>query len=262
MGAGGRMGRALVVALSDHGSLHLAEALDVAGSLSLGVDAGALAGVAANGVLLSDDLARLSGVDVVIDFTSPGGTKATAERCLMTRTPLVVGTTGLPADVDTAIAALAAVAPVVHAPNYSVGVTVLNHLARQAAELLGADFDAELVEMHHRHKVDAPSGTAVRLAETVRVAKGFPPGAIVHGRSGQVGARPHQEIGVMTLRGGDVIGDHTVCFAGPGERLELSHRAQDRSLFARGAVRAAAWVLGKKPGRYTMEAVLGLGPTA
>jgi 4-hydroxy-tetrahydrodipicolinate reductase len=171
----------------------------------------------------------------------------------------VIGTTGLDERAEAAIDALAARAPVVVAPNMSPGVTLFFHLAARAAELLGPDYDAEIVEMHHRRKVDAPSGTAVRLGEVVARAKGFDPErAVVHGRSGQVGARPREEVGVMTLRGGDVIGDHTLVLAGEGERLELTHRASSRDIFARGAVRAARWVVGQPPGRYDMADVMGI----
>jgi len=197
--------------------------------------------------------------DVVIDFTSPAGTRAVIERCAAAKCALVSGTTGLGEDEFAALDALAEEVPVVWAPNMSVGVTLLFHLAELATKLVGPDFDPEIVEMHHRHKVDAPSGTAVRLAERVAAGRGLDPSeAVVHGRSGQVGPRRDDEIGVMTLRGGSVVGDHTLVLAGPGERLEIGHRAQDRSIFARGAVRAARWVVERPPGRYDMADVLGI----
>lgn len=196
--------------------------------------------------------------DVAIDFTTAA---AAAEVFALSRNaqrPLVTGTTGLGDDEWSALRALAEEQPVVHAPNMSVGVNLLFHLAKIATALAGPDFDAELVEMHHRHKRDAPSGTAVRLAEIVREAKGFSASALSHGRSGDVGPRPREEIGVMTLRGGSVIGDHTLILAGEDEVVELSHRAGRRRIFARGAVRAANWISGKAPGIYGMDAVLGL----
>ncbi|MCA9582431.1 MAG: 4-hydroxy-tetrahydrodipicolinate reductase, partial [Myxococcales bacterium] len=181
-----------------------------------------------------------------------------AAKAKATKTALVVGTTGLDDGAHRALQDAASVVPVVFAPNFSVGVNVLFHLAREATRLLGSDYDAEIVEMHHRHKVDAPSGTAVRLADVVREAKGVGNDALVYGRQGQVGARKADEIGVMTLRGGDVIGDHSLILAGEGERLELGHRAGDRGLFARGAVRAALWTRGQEPGFFGMEHVLGI----
>ncbi|MDQ3036598.1 MAG: 4-hydroxy-tetrahydrodipicolinate reductase [Myxococcota bacterium] len=258
-GAAGRMGRAIVRAISEDESLALVAALDREGSDALGRDAGELAQVGPIGIALVADRTALRGADVVIDFSSPAATAATARACAASSTPMVIGTTGLDADADAAIGELAAKAAVVVAPNTSVGVNVLFHLAAEAARLLGPDFDAEIVEMHHKKKVDSPSGTAVRLAERVAAAKGLGRESFVHGRSGQVGARPAAEIGIMTLRGGDVIGEHTLVLAGPGERIELTHRAHDRSLFALGALRAARWAAAQKtPGRYDMADVLAI----
>jgi 4-hydroxy-tetrahydrodipicolinate reductase len=253
-GAGGRMGRAIVRAISEEASLSLVAALDREGSDALGRDAGELAQVGTIGVALVADRVALRGADVVIDFSSPAATAATARACAASSTPMVIGTTGLDAEANEAIDALARTTAVVVAPNTSVGVTVLFHLAAEAARLLG-----EIVEMHHKKKVDAPSGTALRLAERVAAAKGLGQDAFVHGRSGQVGARPRDEIGIVALRGGDVIGEHTLVLAGPGERMELTHRAHDRSLFALGALRAARWVATRRiPGRYDMTDVLGI----
>jgi 4-hydroxy-tetrahydrodipicolinate reductase len=258
-GAGGRMGRAVVRALAETPSMRLVAALDRAHGDGVGRDAGELAQVGALGVSVTADDASLGGASVVIDFSAPAATARLAARCRTARVPLVVGTTGLDEDALAALGALAEEVPVVVAPNTSVGVTVLFHLAAEAARLLGPDFDAEIVEMHHRRKVDAPSGTALRLAERVAAAKGLGPEHVVHGRSGQVGARPDAEIGVVSLRGGDVVGEHTLVLAGPGERVELTHRAHDRTLFARGALEAARWVArAAAPGLFDMADVLGL----
>lgn len=248
-GATGRMGHAIADVIAEDPLLTLTAAYGRDDDEALGTS---LRGITVTKIGPID-------ADVVIDFTRPDGTRAVIERCAAAKCPLVSGTTGLGAEELAALDALAADVPVVWAPNMSVGVTLLFHLAEQASRLLGPDFDAEIVEMHHRHKVDAPSGTAVRLAERVAAGRGLDPAeAVVHGRSGHVGPRPDGEIGVMTLRGGSVIGDHTLVLAGPGERLELSHRAQDRSIFARGAVRAARWVVAQAPGRYEMPHVLGI----
>lgn len=259
-GVAGRMGRAVVAVALEDGAVSVTSAIEREGSPHLGADVGALAGREPLGVeVVSDVASALAGCEVVIDFTSPEATARLAAACAEAGRPAVIGTTGLDGAANAAIAKLAERAPVVVAPNMSAGVTLLFHLAARAAEALGPGFDAEIVEMHHRRKVDAPSGTAVRLGEVVARAKGLDPKKhIVHGRSGQVGARPDAEIGIMTLRGGDVVGEHTVVLAGPGERLELTHRATDRAIFARGAVRAARWVVTQPAGRYDMAAVLGL----
>ncbi|MGF1465498.1 MAG: 4-hydroxy-tetrahydrodipicolinate reductase [Sandaracinaceae bacterium] len=259
-GANGRMGRAVQRVLDGEDGVELAVAVTASGDSDLGRDAGELAGTGARGVPLVEGRPSLAGVDVAVDFTDAAGTARASESCGEAGVPLVSGVTGLGPETIARLDELACTQPVVWAPNMSVGVTVLFHLAAEAARLLGPAYDAEIVEMHHRHKVDAPSGTAVRLAEVVAGAKGLAdPGAAVHGRSGAAGPRPDREVGVMSLRGGEVIGDHTLHLAGPAERLELTHRAQDRSLFARGAVRAARWVIGQPAGRYGMDAVLGLG---
>ncbi len=256
-GATGRMGRAITTVIAGDPRTELTQAFGAPGDASLGRDAGELAGLSPLGVLVTECADLDAGV--VIDFSAPDATAAMAARCRAARVPLVSGTTGLSAEHQRALDRLAEVVPVVHAPNMSVGVTVLFHLAEVATKLLGASYDAEIVEMHHRLKVDAPSGTAVRLAERVAEARGLDPErAVVHGRSGQVGPRRDDEIGVMTLRGGGVVGEHTLVLAGPGERVELVHRAQDRSIFAHGAVRAATWIVGKHPGRYDMSDVLGI----
>jgi 4-hydroxy-tetrahydrodipicolinate reductase len=257
-GAAGRMGRALVQLIAEAGDLTLAAAIDAAGHPALGRDAGELAAVSTLGVPLSDKLDALARADVVIDFSLPtalDGLLACAERH---KKPVVLATTGLSEAQWQRVDALAKQVPLVAAPNYSTGVVVLYHLAQRAAELL-PEFDLEIVEMHHRKKVDAPSGTALGLAEAAARGRNVAlRDHAVYGRKGHTGARPEGEIGIMTLRGGDVIGDHTLMLAGAGERLELTHRATDRVLFARGALRAARWVVGREPGRYGMTHVLGL----
>jgi 4-hydroxy-tetrahydrodipicolinate reductase len=253
------MGRAIVRAIAEDPGFVLVAAIDREESAAIGRDAGELAQIGPLGVDVSDAREWVGEADVVVDFSAPAGTRAIAECCQKRKTPLVVGTTGLDAAAEEAIAALAASVPVVVAPNTSIGVTVLFHLAAEAARLLGPSYDAEIVEIHHRRKADAPSGTALRLAECVAAAKGLGKESFVFGRSGQVGARPENEIGIVALRGGDVVGEHTLVLAGPGERIELTHRAHDRSLFARGALRAARWVAThREPGRYDMRHVLGI----
>ena len=260
-GAGGRMGRAIVAIIAADERAELSAAIDREASPSVGQDAGALAGLATplSIVVTSDVPAALAASDVVIDFSLPAGMLSVLEACRASKTPTVIGTTGFGAEGETAIRRLAEVAPVVCAPNFSVGVNIFWALAERAAALFSDDVDMEIVEMHHHHKVDAPSGTATRLLDVVAKARGLDPKtAVRHGREGVVGARTQGEIGMHSLRGGDVVGDHTLILAGPGERIELTHRAHSREIFARGAVRAAHWVVDKAPGLYGMADVLGL----
>jgi len=254
------MGRAIADVIGDDEAVGLTGAIERRGSQLVGADLGAITTAEPNGVVVTDSLEDgLEHADVVIDFTRPEPTAKLLAECAARGVAAVVGTTGLDEAALAALDEAAKAVPVVFAPNMSAGVNVLFHLAARAASLLGPEFDAEIVEMHHRKKVDAPSGTAVRLAEVVAEAKSFDPESeIVHGRSGQVGERPDREIGVMTLRGGDVVGEHTLYLTALGERIELTHRATDRVIFARGAVRAAKWVVGKDPGRYDMADVLGV----
>ncbi|MEO0326813.1 MAG: 4-hydroxy-tetrahydrodipicolinate reductase [Myxococcota bacterium] len=261
-GAAGRMGLSLarVLAAPGQASLRLVGAVDR--PERAGASLAALAGIAPgafDGLALESDLdAVLERADVLIDFSLPGPAAGAFAACARRPTALVSGTTGLTAEADARLDALAAQAPVLHAPNFSAGVTLLFHLAAVAAAA-APELDAEIVELHHRHKVDAPSGTAVRLAEAVRGARGVPREAEVRARDGQAGPRGEGEVGVMTLRGGDVVGEHTLLLCGAGERVELTHRASDRLIFARGAVRAARWLARREPGRYRMSDVLGLG---
>lgn len=260
-GAAGRMGLAIARCASEADDLVISVALDHPGSKALGLSSRELGG--AGDVVLRSNLEAIGDVDVVIDFSAPAATALLVEAAARLGKPVMIGTTGLDAAAKRAIDEASEHVAIVVAPNTSVGVTVLFHLAAEAARLLGEDFDAEIVEMHHKHKVDAPSGTAVRLAERVAAARGVSLAEVsTHGRSGQVGARPRGEIGVLALRGGDVIGDHTLVLAGPGERVELTHRAHDRSLFARGALRAARWVAHAPRGLWDMTHVLGLAPVS
>jgi 4-hydroxy-tetrahydrodipicolinate reductase len=225
-----------------------------------------LAAAPASGVTIARQLdagdkldgSMLAGIDVVIDFSSHDATAPLAKLAAAKKVALVIGTTGHTAEERKVITPLAKKIPIVWAGNYSVGVNVLNFLVRRAAEVLGADYNVEIVEMHHRHKKDAPSGTAEKLISLVREARRLSEDKVVHGRHGLIGARPTDEIGVHALRGGDVVGDHTVMFAGDGERVELTHKASSRTIFAQGALKAAVWVKGRKAGLYGMDDVLGL----
>ncbi len=204
------------------------------------------------------DAAALAGVDVAVDFSSHEATAPLARLAAARKIAVVIGTTGHSAAERKEITALAKKIPIVWAGNYSVGVNLLNFLVRRAAGVLGPRFNVEVVEMHHRDKKDAPSGTAEKLVSILREARRLGEDKVVHGRHGLVGARPEEQIGVHALRGGDVVGDHTVIFAGDGERLELTHKASSRAIFAAGALQAAKWVKGQPPGLYGMEDVLGL----
>jgi 4-hydroxy-tetrahydrodipicolinate reductase len=207
-----------------------------------------------------DDLAAaLAGADVYVDFSTPAATLAAAQAAIAAHKPAIVGTTGLTADVEGVLDELASVAPICVAANFSLGVNLMLGLVRQAARALGPDWDAEVVETHHKAKRDAPSGTALAIAKAIAAGHGSDYDAVKrHARDGEIGARPRGEIGVATVRGGDVVGEHVAYFFGQAERLEIAHRATSRGIFATGALVAAAWVVGKPPGRYTMLDVLGL----
>lgn len=258
-GAGGRMGRMLVSLLAEHASLQLSAALEHAASPHLGSDAGLLAGVKAIGVLISADApAALAASDVLIDFTVPESTLAHLALCRESGTRIVIGTTGF-GDAVANIQAAAEHVPVMFAPNMSVGVNLCFKLLDLTARVLGDDFDVEIIEAHHRHKIDAPSGTAVRMGEVLAAALGRSlKDCAVYGREGRTGARDRKTIGFETIRAGDIVGDHTVLFAGDGERIEITHKASDRSTFAAGALRAAGWLMGQGVGLYDMQDVLGL----
>lgn len=252
LGPSGRMGRAVIDTAASRGDVVISAAVDRPGAPGLGAPIG--------GVIATEDLAAgLDACDVYSDFTSPAATRSAALAAAARRRPAVIGTTGLGPDDEAAVAALAQVAPIVVASNFSLGVNLMRGLARTAARVLGPDWDAEVVETHHRAKRDAPSGTALTIAREIAAGHGSDYDQVKrHTRDGDVGARPRGEIGVSTVRGGDVVGEHTAYFFGPAERIEISHRASSRHIFAAGALRAAAWVVGKPPGRYDMLAVLGL----
>jgi len=261
VGAAGRMGGALIRAILESGQAELLGAVEREGSTALGRDAGELAGVGALGVAISDDpLPVFARAEGVLDFTSPTATIAFAGYAAQARIAHVIGTTGCSTEDDAKILAAARHAPIVKSGNMSLGVNLLAALVEQAAKALPANaFDIEILEMHHRHKVDAPSGTALLLAEAAANGRNIPlePNS-VRSRDGHTGARPDGAIGFATMRGGSVVGDHSVILAGTGERITLSHQAEDRSIFARGAVQAALWARGRKPGLYSMRDVLGL----
>jgi 4-hydroxy-tetrahydrodipicolinate reductase len=250
-GAGGRMGRALIEAVVADPALELAVALDAAGSPALGQPAGKLK--------IGSDLGALSGADVLIDFTRPEGTLAHLDACLRHGKALVIGTTGFSDAQKTRIAQGARRIAIVQSPNFAIGVNVVFRLAQTAAAALGDDYDVEIVEAHHRHKVDAPSGTALKLGELVAAALGRDLAKVAtHGRAGDTGERPAKAIGFHAIRGGDIVGEHTVIFAGAGERVEVTVRSQSRMTYAAGALRAAKWLRGHAPGLYDMSDVLGL----
>lgn len=254
LGATGRMGRAVVRLAPAHGA-EVVLALAGPGDAAIGRDAGELAGIGPLGVPITAlgeaDRAALarSRAGIVIDFSAPAALAEVCGACADASVALVSGTTGIDADAQRRLDALATRVPVLWEPNMSVGIAVLAKLVGDALRALGPSFDVEIVEAHHRAKVDSPSGTALRLAEVARAATG---GELRHGRQGQVGPRAPSEIGVHAVRGGDVIGDHTVHLLGASERLELTHRASSRDLFADGALRAAARLAGRAPGRYRL----------
>jgi 4-hydroxy-tetrahydrodipicolinate reductase len=257
-GAGGRMGIALMEAATSTGGVALAAALDLAGSRLAGRDAGESV-PAARGVVVTHDIAAaLEKSDVLIDFTRPEGTLAHVRACRTARRAIVIGTTGIePAQVDEIRAAARDIA-IVMAPNMSVGVNVTMKLVELAAKALGPDYDVEVFEIHHKLKVDAPSGTALKLGEVAARARDTTlDRSGVFGRHGVTGERKPGSVGFSVARGGDIVGDHTVFFAGPGERVEITHRSTSRATYAQGAMRAAKFLAGKAPGLYDMQDVLG-----
>ncbi len=262
-GAGGRMGQALIEATLADSDLLLAAALDVADSAAAGHDAGVRIGRTTGVIVGSDAEAAVRVADVLIDFTRPEGTLVHLGACVRHGTGAVVGTTGLSAAQKQELAAFAGKIPIVFAPNMSVGITVLLKLVETAAQRLGPGYDIEIVEMHHRHKVDAPSGTALALGEAAARGAGRAlADCAVYAREGVTGERKAGAIGFASLRGGDVVGDHAVIFAGAGERVELAHKAASRQNFAAGALRAAHFVAGRRAAGQTgladMQDVLGL----
>jgi 4-hydroxy-tetrahydrodipicolinate reductase len=259
LGAAGKMGRAIVRALADEPGAKLSIAMDRPGAADLGQDAGLLAGIAPAGVALRADRPRAGEANVWIDFSAAGAAADNARAAADAGAALVLGTTGLHGADRERIGEAARRVPIVLSPNMSVGINVLLRLVSDAARALGPGYDIEIVETHHRHKRDAPSGTALRLAEAVAEATSRDLDRTArYSRQGDIGPRTPEEIGLQTLRGGDVVGDHTVFFFGLGERIEITHRASSRDTFARGAVRAALWLAGQTPGLYDMRDVLAL----
>jgi 4-hydroxy-tetrahydrodipicolinate reductase len=234
-GARGRMGHAISAAAEEAG-FRVGAAIDVGDPIP----------------------ADLGSCDVIVDFSTPTATAGLFQLALKNRKPIVIGTTGHAAEEKQRLLAIAAQVPCVWAGNFSVGVNLLFYLTQSAARILDDSYDAEVLEMHHRFKKDAPSGTAARLVEIILEERKLPPDALRHGRNGITGERSKREVGIHSLRGGDVVGDHTVIFAALGERLELTHKTSDRAVLARGALRAAQWVVAQKPGVYDMQDVLGL----
>jgi len=259
LGAGGKMGRAIIRVVALTPGAVLTAATERPGQAGVGQDAGTLAGTATLGVAVQDTLPAPGAADVWIDFSVPAASVAAARAGADAKAALVIGTTGLGPAERAELESAARRTPIVFAPNMSVGVNLLFKLVADAARALGPTYDMEIVETHHRAKRDAPSGTALGLARALAEAAGRDLGtAARYERHGEIGARTPGEIGIQTLRGGDVVGDHTVFFLGDGERVEITHRATSRDTFAQGAVRAALWVAGRPPALYDMRAVLGL----
>jgi 4-hydroxy-tetrahydrodipicolinate reductase len=261
IGAAGRMGRTLIEAVSQSdGALILAGATERPGSSLIGADAGELAGLGKLGVSIVDDVAKIvHDIDVLVDFSSPAATIEHIKACAANDTAIVIGTTGFTAEQDAVIKQSSAQIAICKASNFSTGVNLCFKLLDIAARVLGDDVDIEVIEAHHRHKVDAPSGTALSMGDVVANALGRDLAEVaVYGREGQTGARERDTIGFATVRAGDIVGDHTVMFAADGERVEITHKASSRMSFARGALRAARWVTEKPAGMYDMQDVLNL----
>jgi len=258
-GAAGRMGKMLIQLVASDASHKLVGALEAKGLAAVGNDVGVPAGIGTLGVRITDDYASIAKPDTVtLDFTTAIASMEHLEVAAKSGAAIVIGSTGFTPEMERRAKELATKARTVIAPNMSMGVNVLMKLVREAAAILN-DFDAEVIEIHHRTKVDAPSGTALGLGRAIAEARGQSlADEATYGREGITGVRPRGQIGVLAMRAGDAVGDHTVIFGGTGERLELTHRAQSRESLARGALRAAGWLVDKKPGLYTMRDVLGL----
>lgn len=259
-GAAGRMGRMLVRCGHEMSGIDVTGATEIAGHASLGLDAGTLAGIGSLGVALTPSLGdALANADVLIDFTFHSAVAINAAAAAASGKSIVIGTTGLTDEEAVVVHNAARTVPIVWAPNMSLGVNLLFALAQRAAAILGTDYDAEIVEAHHRHKQDAPSGTALRLGEKVAAGRGQDFDSVtVYGREGVTGERPKGQIGIHAVRVGDVVGEHTLTFGTDGERVEFSHRASSRAAFANGALKAAIWLQGREAGLYDMQDVLGL----
>jgi 4-hydroxy-tetrahydrodipicolinate reductase len=260
-GAGGRMGRTLIHAIAAAKGVTLAGAIEAPDSAAIGRDAGELAGLGPNGIKIASDLAPLlKSADGLIEFTTPATTLALAALTAKAGLAHVIGTTGHSAEQEAAIGNAASRTPIVKSGNMSLGVNLIAALVKRMAQALDDAYDVEILEMHHNKKVDAPSGTALMLGRAAAAGRGIDLAQhSIRSRDGITGARNAGDIGFASLRGGTVVGDHSVIFAGPAERIELTHRAEDRMIFANGALHAALWARGRKPGLYSMADVLGLG---
>lgn len=263
VGASGRMGRSVLAAVSESSNASIVGAVEQSGSSSIGMDSGMLAGTPDNGILVTDDLqAAFQDADAVIDFTIPKATLLFSEQIRNSAAAHIIGTTGFTTDEQSELEEHAAHTAIVKSGNMSLGVNILAALVQKTAAALDDSFDIEVVEMHHQNKIDAPSGTALLLGDAAAEGRNIDlESHSVRSRDGITGARKTGDIGFATLRGGSVIGEHSVIFAGPGERIEISHKAEDRSLFAAGALKAAHWAKNKTPGLYSMNDVLGLTKT-
>jgi 4-hydroxy-tetrahydrodipicolinate reductase len=259
-GAGGRMGRTLIKAIAETNGLTLAGAIDAPGSAVLGRDSGELAGLGSNGVAVTADPAPLlTKADGLVDFTIPAATVVLADLTARQGIAHIIGTTGLKDGDEKLVAEAAKKAAIVKSGNFSMGVNLIAALTKRVAKTLDPSFDIEIFEMHHNKKIDAPSGTALMFGRAAAEGRGIELAShSERGRDGETGARKQGDIGFASLRGGTVVGEHSVIFAGPAERVELIHRAEDRMIFARGALHAALWARGQKPGLYSMADVLGL----
>ncbi len=260
IGAAGRMGQTLVSMVDESSELTLGAAIEQPGSPAVGQDSGDVAGHGSNGVLITDDLSGVvDNLDVLIDFTIAPATAANLEVCLKHGTRMVIGTTGLDASQEARLREIGEQIGIVYASNFSVGVNITFKLVENAAKAFGDDVDVEIFEAHHRHKVDAPSGTALSLGKHVAAGLGRDLDKVgIYGREGQTGERSRETIAIHAIRGGEIVGEHTVMFAGAGERLEVTHRAQSRTNFAEGALRAARWIQDQPAGVYDMLDVLNL----
>lgn len=260
IGAGGRMGSMLIEAVAQNPQTQLAAAIERSGSSLIGVDAGELVGLDKNNVALSDNLeAELSKIDVLIDFSLPDSTERNVQLCAQHKVAMVIGTTGLSEAQQQALDRACEQIPVVYAGNYSTGVNVSLKLIEMAAKAFGDTADIEVIESHHKHKVDAPSGTAFMMANAAAEARGQNLKEVaIYGREGQTGERKPGSIGIHAIRGGEIIGDHSVMLIADGEMVEIKHHARERMTFAAGAVRASTWIVNQQAGRYDMQDVLGL----
>lgn len=259
-GAAGRMGKALIQAIANAQDLQLMVAIEKIDSPVLNLDSGEVAGIGRNGIIITSNLAAtLDAFEVLIDFSTPMATLHNAELCRTTHRRLIIGTTGINNTVRTQLNEIAQQIPIVMAPNMSIGVNLCFKLLKVAAQVMGKDVDIEIFEAHHHHKVDAPSGTALRMGEIVANALGQELSQVaIYARDGQTGPRPKGAIGFATMRAGDIAGEHSVWFVGEGERVEITHKATSRATFAQGALRAARWIMQHNNGLYDMQDVLGL----